>query len=105
MLQSSNFYSTWEEKMRDYELLGDSAFIGNALYCDNGALTAVEQWVAAFTPIGGVQRNLAMAAKDPSALKVPLKAFMDFNRVERCNDIQGKIPSNGRQRDVGEACP
>ncbi|KAM3876298.1 uncharacterized protein ACN63O_024338 [Diretmus argenteus] len=49
MLRSSNFYRTWEEKMEDYQLLGDTAYIGNAYPFvvtpkrDNGALTAEEQ--------------------------------------------------------------
>nr|XP_020487137.1 protein ALP1-like [Labrus bergylta] len=49
MLRSSNFYSTWQEKIGEYSLLGDSAYIGEAFPFlitpkpDNGALTEVDQ--------------------------------------------------------------
>ncbi len=49
MLHSSTFYSTWEEKMGEYQLLGDSAYCGNAYPFvvtpkrDNGALSAEEE--------------------------------------------------------------
>ncbi|XP_053177218.1 putative nuclease HARBI1 [Scomber japonicus] len=49
MLRSSTFYSTWEEKMGEYQLLGDSAYCGNAYPFvmtpkrDNGALSAEEE--------------------------------------------------------------
>jgi len=45
MLRTSTFYTNWEEKMGNFELLGDSAYIGQAFPFiitpkrDNGALT------------------------------------------------------------------
>ena len=45
MLRGSTFYANWQEKMEDYRLLGDSAYIGQAFPFiitpkrDNGALT------------------------------------------------------------------
>lgn len=49
MLRTSDFYQTWEEKMDNNKLLGDSAYCGNAYPFvltpkrDNGALTADDQ--------------------------------------------------------------
>ncbi len=49
MLSSSSFYTTWQEKMCNYSLLGDSAYTRQAfpfiitLKCDNGALTEADQ--------------------------------------------------------------
>ncbi|KAM3867760.1 uncharacterized protein ACN63O_007456 [Diretmus argenteus] len=49
MLRLSNFYATWQEKMGEYSLLGDGAYIGQDFPFvitpkrDNGALTEVDQ--------------------------------------------------------------
>lgn len=49
MLRSSDFYATWQEKMGDNSLLGDSAYIGQTIPFvitpkrDNGALTEADE--------------------------------------------------------------
>lgn len=49
MLRASDFYTTWQEKMGDNSLLGDSAYIGQAFPFvitpkrDNGALTEADE--------------------------------------------------------------
>ena len=49
MLRGSTFYTNWQEKMEDYQLLGDSAYIGQAFPFiitpkrDNGALTDADR--------------------------------------------------------------
>ncbi|CAJ1079899.1 protein ALP1-like [Xyrichtys novacula] len=49
MLRASDFYMTWQEKMGDNSLLGDSAYIGQAFPFfimpkrDNGALTEADK--------------------------------------------------------------
>ncbi|XP_041636023.1 uncharacterized protein LOC121504974 [Cheilinus undulatus] len=49
MLRASNFYATWEEKLGEYSLLRDSAYIGQAFPFvitpkrDNGALSEADQ--------------------------------------------------------------